>query len=98
MLDRGGHPGLPFESRPEARVGRPLGGDELQRDGPVEPELGGSIDDTHAAAPGYGFDAAAGESRVEGQIEHCRECDGAGLTLSARRRTRAPFASSSPAI
>ena len=77
MFDRGGHPGLPFEPRAEVRVCRPLGGDELQRNGAVEPELGGSIDDTHPAAPGYGFDAAAGESRVEGQIEHCRECDGA---------------------
>ena len=79
MLDCGGHPGLPFEARAEVRVCRSLGGDELQRDGPVEPELGGSIDHTHTAAASYGFNAAAGEGRVEGQIEHCRECDGAQL-------------------
>ena len=35
MFDRRGHPGLPFEPRAEVRVRRPLGGDELQRDGTV---------------------------------------------------------------
>ena len=87
MFDRRGHPGLPFEPRAEARVCRPLGGDELQRDGSVEPELGGSIDDTHPATPGYGFDATAGESRVQDQIEHCRECDGARSDLERRLET-----------
>ena len=77
MFDRRGHPRLTFEPRAEVRVRRPLGGDEFQRNGPVEPELRGSIDDTHAAAAGHGFDAAAGEGRVQGQIEHCGECDGA---------------------
>ena len=93
MLDRRGHSGLPFEPRPEVRVGRPLGGDELQRDDAVEPELGGAIDDTHPAAPSHGFDAAAGESRVQGQIEHCRECDGAAsLRLEAGPAARGSVA------
>ena len=70
MFDRRRHPRLPFEPRAEVRVRRPLGRDQLQRDGSVEPELGGSIDNTHPAAPGYGFDATAGESRVQGQVEH----------------------------
>jgi hypothetical protein len=68
MFDRRGHSGLPFEPRAEVRVCRPLRGDELQCDRAIEPELGGSIDDTHPAAPGYCFDAAARESRVQNQI------------------------------
>ena len=46
---------------PERAIVRQLGRDQLQRDGPVERELGRSVDDPHAAATDHTVDPVAGQ-------------------------------------
>ena len=63
MVDGGREPRLAQEALAERLVARELGRDELQRDRPVERELGGAVDDAHAAATDDAVDAVAGELR-----------------------------------
>ena len=52
---------LAQEALAERVVARELGCDELQRDRPVERELGRAIDDTHATPADDALDPIAGE-------------------------------------
>ena len=70
MVDRGRHARLALEALTEARIARPLGGDQLDGDGPAERQLGRAVDDAHAAAAGDRLDAAAGDLGAWEQIGH----------------------------
>ena len=79
VVDGGGHLPLALEARAELRIGRPVGGQELQRDRPPEAELGGPVDHAHAAAADHALDAASRELGSLGQLRHTKS-----LTGSAR--------------
>jgi hypothetical protein len=61
MVDRGGEPRLAQEALPERRVPGELRSDQLQRDRPVEGELGGAEHDAHPAPTEDAVDPVAGE-------------------------------------
>ena len=61
VVDRGGEPRLAHEAVAEGRVLGEVGGDQLERDGPIEVELVGPVDHAHAAAAGDAGDAVTGE-------------------------------------
>ncbi len=61
MIDSGGDPCLADEAVAEDRVLGERRGDELERDRAVQVQLGGPVDDAHAAATGDCVDAMAGE-------------------------------------
>ena len=52
VVDRRGELRLAQEALAEALVLGQLGGDQLQRDGPLERQVGGAVDHAHAAATG----------------------------------------------
>ena len=68
VVDRGRRPRLAHEAVAEVGVLGQLRRDQLQRDGAVEVELEGPVDDAHAAAAGDRQDPVAGElvSLVQG--------------------------------
>jgi hypothetical protein len=61
VVDRGGEAGLTLEALAKALIPGELGGHHLERDGALEAQLGGAVDDAHAAAAELCLDAAAGE-------------------------------------
>ena len=61
VVDRRGQPRLAQEPLSERVVAGELGCDQLQRDRPVERELGRAVDDAHPAAADDAFDPVAGE-------------------------------------
>ena len=61
MIERGSKARLAQEALAERAIVRELGRDQLQRDGPVERELGRPVDDPHAAAADDTVDPVAGE-------------------------------------
>ena len=70
VVDRRGHARLALEALAEAGVARAVRGDQLDRDGAAERELGRAVDDAHAAAPGDRLDAAAGDLGAWEQVGH----------------------------
>ena len=81
VVDRGGQPRLEREAGAQPGVARPVGGDHLDRDGAAEVELGGAVDDAHAAAARDLLDAAAGE------LGSGRELEG-GMGVRRGRQSR----------
>jgi hypothetical protein len=61
VVDRGGEAGLAQEALAEALVLRELGGEDLQRDRPLEREVVGAEHDSHPAAADEGLQPVAGE-------------------------------------
>ena len=61
MIERGCKARLAQEALAEGAIIRELGRDQLQRDVPVERELGCAVDDPHAAAPDDTVDPVAGQ-------------------------------------
>ena len=61
MIERGREARLAQEALAERAIVRQLGRDQLQRDGPVERELGRPVDDPHAAAADDTVDPVAGQ-------------------------------------
>ena len=59
MVDRRGELSLGLEALAEVAVAGELGRDHLQGDGPVEPELQGAVDDSHASLTGDGVDVGS---------------------------------------
>ena len=70
VVDRRRDPRLALEALAEARVPRPVGGDQLEGDRAPQRELGRPVDDAHAAAAGDRLDAAAGELGAWEQVGH----------------------------
>ena len=69
VLDRRRRTRLAQEALANARIAEQPGRDDLQRDGTVETQLRGLVDDAHAPATGDAFDPVAGELRG-GRSEH----------------------------
>ena len=94
VVDRGGHPRLAREALAELGVACALGGDDLQRDGTLEVELHGAVDDAHAAAGDDALDAAAAEQLAWVKLGHgfivARRAGAAGYSggTPPRRRPR----------
>jgi len=65
MIERGCKARLAQEALAEGAIVRELGRDQLQRDGPVERELGRSVDHPHAAATDDTVDPIAGQLRSD---------------------------------
>ena len=65
MIERGREARLAQEALVERAIVRKLGRDQLQRDRPVERELGRPVDDPHAAATDDTVDPIAGQLRSE---------------------------------
>ena len=63
MIEGGREARLAQEALVERAIVRKLGRDQLQRDGPVERELGRPVDDPHAAATDDTVDPIAGQLR-----------------------------------
>ena len=61
MVDGGGQPRFAQKALAERVVAGELGCDQLQRDRPIERELGRTVDDAHATAADDAFDQVAGE-------------------------------------
>ncbi len=61
VVDGGREPRLAEEPLPERVVPGELGSDELQRDRPVERQLGRSVHDSHSTPSNDAFDPVAGE-------------------------------------
>ena len=70
VVDRRGDARLALEALAEPGIARPLGGDQLDGDGPAERQLGRAVDDAHATAAGDRLDAAAGDLGAWEQIGH----------------------------
>ena len=88
MVDRRRDARLALEALAEAGIARPLGGDQLDGDGPAERQLGRAVDDAHAAAAGDRLDAAAGDLGAWEQIGHTADCDAAQRACRGRGRGR----------
>ena len=77
MLDGRPRFGLRDEPRPEVRLRRELGRDDLQRDDAVKLQIQRAIDDAHAAAPREPADAVVDEDVADGErhgMRHGRDC------------------------
>ena len=61
VVDRCGQAGLAEEALAEALVLRELGGEDLQRDRPLECQVVGAVDDPHPAPADQRLEAVAGE-------------------------------------
>ena len=61
VVERGQRPGLAAQTLADHRVARHLGLDELERDGPVEPQLAGPVEDPDPARADDALDLVAGE-------------------------------------
>ena len=61
VVDGGGQPRFAQEPLAEGVVAGELGCDELQRDRPIERELGRAVDDAHPTAADDALDPVAGE-------------------------------------
>ncbi|GAA3219011.1 hypothetical protein GCM10020256_23530 [Streptomyces thermocoprophilus] len=69
VLDARGDAGLVGEAAPEGFVAGVLGGEQFQGDGAAQAEVGGAVDDGHAAAAEFTLDAVAGDLRSG--ADHC---------------------------
>ncbi len=69
VVERGRQPRFAQKAVPEALVLCQLGRDQLQRDRPLEPKVGGAVDDAHPAASDEAFDPVVGEGRPSGELE-----------------------------
>ena len=96
MLERRRHARLALEALAELRVGGELGDDDLQRDAPTEPPIGGEVDDAHAAAPDLALDVVGAEGAVLVAGSRWRHRTGGGRTGLGSRAGPAPAARSSP--
>ena len=65
VIDRGGQPRLGDEALAEARLARPVGGDQLERDRAAERLVGRLVDDPHPAAADEPQDPVAGDDRAD---------------------------------
>ena len=63
VLDLGGDLGLAAEALAEVLVGGQLGGDHLDGDRALEPQVGRAVHDAHAAAAGRRVDAVAADDQ-----------------------------------
>jgi hypothetical protein len=63
----GDHLGLALEARPLVRAGVGAGQEHLERDGAVQAQVPGLVDDAHAAAAEHCFDLVARDAR-EGRL------------------------------
>ena len=70
MLEPRREAGLAQEALAEAGAVGELAGDHLQRHRPFEAEVGGAVDDAHAAARDLLFDPVAGDGRADRKIPH----------------------------
>jgi hypothetical protein len=70
VVDRRRHPRFAREALSELGVAGAVGGDDLQRDGPLQVQLHGAVDDAHPAAGDDALDAAAAEQLAWGQLGH----------------------------
>ena len=70
MVERGGELGLGDEAAAEVGILRQLVVEHLERDGAVERQVGGAVDDAHAAAADAAVDAVAGELLGDEGIGH----------------------------
>ena len=93
VVDQRRQPRLALEALAERRVGGAIGGDQLQRDGAAQVELGRPVDDAHAAATRDRFDAESAEDITGGEGAHAsilaRSSKGAHI-FAARPMRRAP--------
>jgi hypothetical protein len=92
VVDRRRHPRLAREALAKLGVAGAFGGDDLQRDRPLQVELDGAVDDAHAAAGDDALDAAAAKQLAWAQLGHVvivsrRGCGArAGATAAGCRR------------
>jgi hypothetical protein len=70
MVDRRGHARFALEALAKLGIAGMVAGDHLQRDGALEVQLHGAIDDAHPAACDDLFDAAAAQQVARGQLGH----------------------------
>jgi hypothetical protein len=68
MLGRGGSVRLAHEALPERRVGREVGGQDLERHLALGERLRGQVDHAHAASPDLGLDPIAGDLACLGPL------------------------------
>ena len=68
VVDRGGEHRLALEALAELAVAREVLGDQLQRDGALERDLGRAIHDAHATLAGHAVDLVAREDGACGQL------------------------------
>ncbi len=61
---------LVLEPLAERRVGGQVGRDQLQRHLPVQPDLGGAVDDPHPAPPGDRLEPVPGDLRADCCLTH----------------------------
>ena len=78
MLDRGGDLRLLGEALGEDLVGGRLGGDQLQRDPPLQSRLEREVEHAHPAAPEPLLDPVAGELVAVGQLDPAVPLGGMG--------------------
>ena len=67
MIQRRDRARLAFEALAQLRVGRERGGENLDRDRPIEPRVAGLVDLAHAACPEGGEDLVRAEAGAGGQ-------------------------------
>ena len=70
VVEAGGETGLAQETLAEALAVDQLAGDHLQGHRAFEPEVGGPVDDPHAAAGDQGVDAVAGDDGANREFSH----------------------------
>jgi hypothetical protein len=75
VVDQRREPRLALEALAEGRVGRAVGGDQLERNRAPEVELDRPVDDAHAAAPRDRFDAEITEDVTRSERCHAIHCD-----------------------
>ena len=68
VVERRQQPPLALEPRPERGVGRQRRRDQLQRDGALEQQVRGAVDDAHPARARLGLDPVAGELVSDAQL------------------------------
>ncbi len=70
LVERGSGPRLALEALAEVRVVGVLARDQLERDDAAEREVGGAVDDAHAAPPRDFLDSVSGELGAARKICH----------------------------
>ena len=68
VVDRGGQLRLAQEAVAERRVLGDPGGEQLQRNAPLQPQILGQVDDPHAADAQQGFDPVAGQFGADPRV------------------------------
>ena len=90
MVDVRGELALRREPRTEGGLLAERGGDQLERDGPVEREIGGAVHDRHASPPRQRVDPVAGEDRADGELAERLRGEGGEPGAEPRVEVRPP--------